>query len=273
VATPKHMTGVEDCFYHEAITHGREKSTTRAPVPSISQIPGWGAEVPESACYATTPGGRRLGLFEHDSPYVRMSKMGGRTNLLSHPDPPSIKREPVPYSKPDWMVYESFTPPDTRTRAPVLPDYMVYDRAPPPRRQPEGKPPWAEDGQNVFQREGENKVRSFKTDKIDNDIKAGLKRLNFNNNNNNNLQDLSSSPLWAPKRSTAQIRVGELEADFRSEKISRDAKAKAAATAAASKSAAAEVAGDSNVGKSTGGTSGLMGDYSPSTSPRKRSQD
>ena len=121
------MSGVEDCFYHEAIATGNPGSKERHAAPAISQvhsaaipsfyasfsnficfcvcfsnpfmfrrnsfsfaptnalqIPGWGSDI--NATAPTPVGGRRMGLFEHDSDYVRLAKMGGRANLLSHPE-------------------------------------------------------------------------------------------------------------------------------------------------------------------------------------------
>ena len=48
-----------------------------------------------------------------------------------------------------------------------------------------GNPPWAEDGQSCFRREGEDSVRSYKTTRIDNISKPGQKRLEANNNGGN----------------------------------------------------------------------------------------
>jgi len=249
------MSGVEDCFYHEAITTGSATSKEKRATPAISQIPGWGS-ADSTGPVASSPGGRRVGLFEHDSDYVRLAKMGGRANLLSHPESANkVNQERVAYPKPDWMIYESFTPSPQRVRADVIPDYMIHDRSVPSHLPGGGAPPWAEDGQSVFLREGEESVRSYKTAKIENVAKPGRKRLevSFNSNNNNN-----NDERWSNRRYQAGVRLGELEADFREARLGRE-KATAAATTAPIE---AEIA-----------TSGAIEGYLPSspTAPRRYS--
>lgn len=217
------MSGVEDCFYHEAIATGNT-SQEKQSAPAISQIPGWGCEDPSSSTQSF--GGRRMGLFEHDSNYVRLAKQGGRANLLSHPESADItKKERVAYSKPDWMVYEPFQASPERVRADVVPDYMIHDSKPVPSHLPGGGgPPWAQDGQSCFRREGEDTVRSYKTTRIDNVAKPGQKRIDFNNNNNNNDPNTN-------RRFQNGVPLGELESDFRDARHGRDQAAAAAVAA------------------------------------------
>lgn len=266
------MSGVEDCFYHEAIATGNPGSKEKQAAPAISQIPGWGSDI-----NATAPplvGGRRMGLFEHDSDYVRLAKMGGRANLLSHPESANrAKKERVTYSKPDWMVYEQFTPSSQKVKVDVIPDYMIHDRCVPSHLPGGGKPPWAEDGQSCFRREGEESVRSYKTAKIENLTKPGQKRLEvaFNTNNNNSAADMfqydnnnsddrnGKQGSWTNRRYQAGVRLGELEADFREARRGRE---QAVANATASLDTSAPAAGN-----------GALGGYLPSspTAPRRHS--
>jgi len=248
------MSGVEDCFYHEAIATGNATSKEKQRTPAISQIPGWGSDVTAGA--APSLGGRRIGLFEHDSDYVRLAKMGGRANLLTHPDSAKmVPRERVAYSKPDWMVYEAFQPSPSRVKANVIPDYMIHDRPVPSHLPGGGKPPWAEDGQSCFRREGEESVRSYKTTRIDNVSKPGQKRLEVNNNGSNDNDD----EKYTNRRYQAGVRLGELESDFREARRGREEAA--AATTAANTSASAEAAATNGQG------------YSPSSpsAPRRHS--
>ena len=74
----------------------------------------------------------------------------------------------------------------------VLHNTPLFFRCVPSHLPGSGKPPWAEDGQSCFRREGEESVRSYKTAKIENIAKPGRKRLDvaFNTNNNNSTADL-----------------------------------------------------------------------------------
>jgi len=250
------MSGVEDCFYHEAIATGNATSKEKQRTPAISQIPGWGSDV--TAAAVPSFGGRRIGLFEHDSDYVRLAKMGGRANLLTHPDSAKmVPRERVAYSKPDWMVYEAFQPSPSRVKANVIPDYMIHDRPVPSHLPGGGNPPWAEDGQSCFRREGEDSVRSYKTTRIDNISKPGQKRLEANNNGGNDDGNYDNEIIESRKekyknrRYQAEVRLGEIEADFREARRGREEAAAAAATAAAADtSVSAEAAATNSEGYS-----------------------
>jgi len=268
------MSGVEDCFYHEAIATVGNGSKEKQSSPAISQIPGWGTDATSTP--APSFGGRRMGLFEHDSHYVRLAKMGGRANLLSHPESANlVKKERVAYSKPEWMVYEPFTPSPHRVKADVIPDYMIHDKSVPTHLPGGGAPPWAEDGQSCFRREGEDSVRTYKTTKIENVAKPGQKRLDSNNNNDGAHHHSDFDNAMAEghgrtnRRYQAGVRLGELEADFREARVGREKAAAAAAAAAAS--SYADAADD--VAPLTEASNGGGGGYSPSSSsaPRRHS--
>jgi len=173
------------------------------------------------------------------------------------------------------MVYEQFTPSPQRVRANVIPDYMIHDKPTPSHLPGGGKPPWDEDGQSCFRREGEESVRSYKTTKIDNVAKPGQKRLEggFNTNNNNSAAEPPLFPesgklgAWANRRKKAEVRLGELEADFREARRGREeAAARTAATAAA---AAAAVETSAHIGaaprSAEGEAFGAMQGYLPSS--------
>ncbi|XP_031648318.1 uncharacterized protein C7orf57 homolog isoform X2 [Oncorhynchus kisutch] len=71
-----------------------------------SQIPGLCQEATEGAPEARTSG-RRVGIFDSDSDYVKLAKGGGQKGLLWHEDNKEEARPNKSYNSPDWFSAES----------------------------------------------------------------------------------------------------------------------------------------------------------------------
>ncbi|XP_041637868.1 uncharacterized protein C7orf57 homolog [Cheilinus undulatus] len=66
-----------------------------------SQIPGLSQTEPENTSVERISG-RRVGIFESDSDYVKLAKSGGHKGLLSH-DVDSDEKPKKPYNPPNWF--------------------------------------------------------------------------------------------------------------------------------------------------------------------------
>ncbi|XP_072238247.1 uncharacterized protein C7orf57 homolog isoform X2 [Leuresthes tenuis] len=66
-----------------------------------SQIPGLSQTVDETSPVERISG-RRVGIFESDSEYVKLAKQGGHKGLLSH-DPDGDDQPKKPYNPPTWF--------------------------------------------------------------------------------------------------------------------------------------------------------------------------
>ncbi|XP_010888528.1 uncharacterized protein C7orf57 homolog isoform X1 [Esox lucius] len=71
-----------------------------------SQIPGLCQEATTGAPEARTSG-RRVGIFESDSDYVKLAKAGGQKGLLWHEDNKEEAGPNKSYNAPDWFSAES----------------------------------------------------------------------------------------------------------------------------------------------------------------------
>ncbi|THD23682.1 hypothetical protein D915_005670 [Fasciola hepatica] len=72
------------------------------PVPPISQIPNIGCH-PADSTPVCEP---KLTFKSTDSPYVQLSKMGGRSDLLCFRENEPYRGPPVPYCRCDWYYLE-----------------------------------------------------------------------------------------------------------------------------------------------------------------------
>ncbi|KAF3688394.1 putative protein C7orf57 -like protein [Channa argus] len=68
-----------------------------------SQIPGLSQSADESAPVERSSG-RRVGIFESDSDYVKLAKQGGHKGLLSHDDVDGDDKPGKPYNPPNWFA-------------------------------------------------------------------------------------------------------------------------------------------------------------------------
>ncbi|KAJ8003549.1 hypothetical protein DPEC_G00149500 [Dallia pectoralis] len=82
------------------------QSSTNGVMGPTSQIPGLCQEATEGAPEARTSG-RRVGIFESDSDYVKLAKAGGQKGLLWHEDNKEEARPNKSYNVPDWFSAES----------------------------------------------------------------------------------------------------------------------------------------------------------------------
>ncbi|XP_030603206.1 uncharacterized protein C7orf57 homolog [Archocentrus centrarchus] len=102
-----------------------------------SQIPGLCQTATESAP-AERISGRRVGIFESDSDYVKLAKQGGHKGLLSHDvDDDDIPKKP--YNPPNWFGGDESksgrkaTSPDSQTkggRQPLAPPFGTDNDSP-----------------------------------------------------------------------------------------------------------------------------------------------
>uniref|UniRef100_UPI0037E8B271 uncharacterized protein C7orf57 homolog n=1 Tax=Semicossyphus pulcher TaxID=241346 RepID=UPI0037E8B271 len=90
-----------------------------------SQIPGLSQSADESTP-AERVSGRRVGIFESDSDYVKLAKGGGHKGLLSH-DADADDKPPKPYNPPNWFGGDESksgskaTSPDSQMKAGMQP--------------------------------------------------------------------------------------------------------------------------------------------------------
>ncbi|XP_054479912.1 uncharacterized protein C7orf57-like [Anoplopoma fimbria] len=89
-----------------------------------SQIPGLSQTADETSPVERTSG-RRVGIFESDSEYVKLAKGGGHKGLLSHDDDADDKPM-MSYNPPNWFGDESkggskATSPDSEMKAGMQP--------------------------------------------------------------------------------------------------------------------------------------------------------
>ncbi|XP_029370059.1 uncharacterized protein C7orf57-like [Echeneis naucrates] len=96
-AVPNHRRTKPGGIKPGAVTSGATGPT--------SQIPGLSQSADES-CPMERISGRRVGIFETDSDYVKLAKQGGHKGLLSH-DADLDSKPMKPYNPPNWFGDES----------------------------------------------------------------------------------------------------------------------------------------------------------------------
>ncbi|XP_066543739.1 uncharacterized protein C7orf57 homolog [Amia ocellicauda] len=102
----------------------KDQQANGAVGPS-SQIPGLGYGVdmgPEKITH-----GRRTGVFESDSDYVKLAKRGGQKGLLWHEDTNVDSKTNSNYKPPDWFSAESESQEQQSTSKRTIPDYMTSE--------------------------------------------------------------------------------------------------------------------------------------------------
>ncbi|ESO99208.1 hypothetical protein LOTGIDRAFT_205260 [Lottia gigantea] len=158
---------INECgwFYHAPAK--REEKPDPAPTPYISQIPGLSEYEDDQP---TQPQG--LYFKDTDSKFIRLSKQGGRKDLLVFKDNKQTEnKEPQGYPKVDWFYLADNAREDAAIQEPkkphqfLLPEYMVYDSyvpscvegtspSPDGSRRQGSRVPYACDKQTIFQSEG-----------------------------------------------------------------------------------------------------------------------
>ncbi|KAJ1200132.1 hypothetical protein NDU88_003959 [Pleurodeles waltl] len=127
-ATPSRYA-TSDWFYHAPLKQPEQEASSEMSIPPASQIPGLSdlAE-PHNELAAQS---HRKWIKDTDSDYVKLSKQGGRPDLLKQATPAPRKTLPVAYSVPDWYTHEAMTPPAKQADAAAsyLPDYMVHEES------------------------------------------------------------------------------------------------------------------------------------------------
>ncbi|XP_069469427.1 uncharacterized protein C7orf57 homolog isoform X2 [Ambystoma mexicanum] len=124
-ATPSRYATCE-WFYHAPLAQTEQGANTQVPNPPASQIPGLSDLAEPHGELAIES--RRKWIRDTDSDYVKLSKQGGRPDLLKQ-TAPAARKSPVAYSVPDWYTHEPMTPQAKETDAATsyMPDYMVHE--------------------------------------------------------------------------------------------------------------------------------------------------
>lgn len=91
-----------------------------------SQIPGLSQSATETAPEARTSG-RRVGIFESDSDYVKLAKQGGQKGLLCHDDIDVESTSQKPYNPPNWFSGNQGSEKSPRGSKASTPDIMSPD--------------------------------------------------------------------------------------------------------------------------------------------------
>ncbi|XP_015214298.1 uncharacterized protein C7orf57 homolog isoform X2 [Lepisosteus oculatus] len=100
-------------------------SSNNGAVGHTSQIPGLGNYVdggPEKKTH-----GRRTGILESDSDYVKLAKQGGQKGLLWHEEKNLETKSKLHYIPPDWFSSESGPQEIQSTTKRTTPDYMTSE--------------------------------------------------------------------------------------------------------------------------------------------------
>ncbi|XP_028848022.1 uncharacterized protein C7orf57-like [Denticeps clupeoides] len=104
------------------------------------------------------PRGRRVGILETDSDYVKLAKQGGHRGLLRHEEPNEKMKSTSPYRAPDWFcnvdssAQESLSP--TKHAAP---DFMTHKEFQKTEKSPfqSTDAPFGTDNKSAWQRESD----------------------------------------------------------------------------------------------------------------------
>lgn len=142
-------------------------------------------------------------------------------DMLSHDNPTIKSKDPVYYSKPEWMVEA----PNTRSNVALpsrLPPYLTHDEPAPSLDAYTSKPaPFSEDGYSAFRRDADYST-SYKLQSLAEKTKPGQKR---NAGPRQGYGQMESRPLrddealWNfTRRTPIKERPGELEKEFRAQK-------------------------------------------------------
>lgn len=125
-----------------------KKSSKKADLPPISQIPGLGNAADES--FPSDFGNKHhvpghIIAKPNDSDYIILTKKGGRTNLLTHRAFEPKSKDPVPYERCDWFYQldRDLEEKDAEAKkhAPQLPPYMVHKEFVPSKPPPDQPAP------------------------------------------------------------------------------------------------------------------------------------
>ncbi|XP_033879332.2 uncharacterized protein C7orf57-like isoform X3 [Acipenser ruthenus] len=132
------------------------KSVNDSSVRPSSQIPGLGN------CTDTgdekRAHGRRTGVVETDSDYVKLAKQGGQQGLLRHEV--NLQSKPnLDYTAPDWFSFESNSQEHQSTQKRTIPDFMTseeFQRSPTKGSFQPLDAPFGTDNKTTWEREGDN---------------------------------------------------------------------------------------------------------------------
>jgi len=140
--------------------------------------------------------------------------------MLSHGDPKVASKDPVYYSKPEWMVEA----PVLRSNAELpsrLPPYLTHDEPAPSLEAYTSKPaPFSEDGFSAFRRDGDFDS-SYKSQSLAEKTKSGQKRIAGPRHGYGQMETRPTNDadgLWnIARRTPIKGRPGELETEFRAQ--------------------------------------------------------
>ncbi|XP_007887887.1 uncharacterized protein C7orf57 isoform X1 [Callorhinchus milii] len=113
-----------DWFYHAPRKPVNKPERVEVQLPPTSQIPGL-SDLAEPHKEITFDN-RRKWIRDTDSDFIKLSKQGGRPDLLRHHTPPPKKTSPILYLQPDWYVHGPPSPRSTEVPKWYLPEYMVH---------------------------------------------------------------------------------------------------------------------------------------------------
>jgi len=138
-------------------------------------------------------------------------------DMLSMEDPTAKAKEPVYYSKPDWMVQAPVTRSNVEMPSTRLPPYLTHDNPAPSLDAYNSKPaPFSEDGVSAFRRD-DDYSSSYKLQALAEKTKPGQRR-NAGGRQESAVQSRDEDALWNfTRRSPIKGRTGELETEFRSQ--------------------------------------------------------
>ncbi|XP_073486731.1 uncharacterized protein C7orf57 homolog [Aquarana catesbeiana] len=178
------------------------KPETKSEVshPPTSQIPGLSDLVEPHNDFMA--GSRKKWIRDTDSDYVKLSKQGGRPDLLKHMAPVPKKTPSTSHAPPDWYTYEDLTPPPESAVAPLrnVPDYMIheeFDKEESEQTYEARKGPFDFDQKTIWQRESEEYEKENPHDK-----KVKLPAIKQDNN-------VTASGKGPPPTKTGHARPGK----------------------------------------------------------------
>ncbi|KAK6483066.1 hypothetical protein HHUSO_G14460 [Huso huso] len=103
--------------------------------------------------------GRRTGVVETDSDYVKLAKQGGQQGLLRH-EASNLQSKPnLDYTAPDWFSFESNPQEHQSTQKRTIPDFMTseeFQKSPTKGSFQPLAAPFGTDNKTTWEREGDN---------------------------------------------------------------------------------------------------------------------
>ncbi|MGH0152562.1 UNVERIFIED_CONTAM: hypothetical protein FKN15_022579 [Acipenser sinensis] len=103
--------------------------------------------------------GRRTGVVETDSDYVKLAKQGGQQGLLRHEASHLQSKPNLDYTAPDWFSFESNSQEHQSTQKRTIPDFMTseeFQRSPTKGSFQPLAAPFGTDNKTTWEREGDN---------------------------------------------------------------------------------------------------------------------